>query len=173
MTLFSRWNDFSWVKTKESPFGETIMPQRLPSLDYTERTEKSISTSVDVFVTGQYISHKGRTFSIRERYTVHVRYSMSNIREVMSRIREMIMSKFQQDNPDFNITDIFIPELIRPSAVPEPKYMYRGGRVWRYITRFSEGRFRLQTEKDIYKSRASRLIAKYGLKRREGQIRRL
>lgn len=104
---------------------------------------------------------------------VHVRYSMSNIREVMTRIREMIMRKFEDENADFNITDIFIPELIRPSAVPEPKYFYRGGRIFRYITRYQEGRFRLQTEKTIYKSRAERIIKEYGLKRREGQIRRL
>lgn len=166
---------FKWAGTKHAPYGDIITPQRLPSLDYSELNKKTISTEVTCFITGTYITDRGKIFTIRQRYSVYVRYNRDTLREVMSRVRQMIIDKFNQENEGFTITDIFIPEFMTPSAIPEPTYLYRGGKIFRYITRYNaqQGKFMLDTEKEIYKSKASRIIAKYGLKRREGQIRRL
>lgn len=143
-------------------------------MDYSDEKEPKITTTIDCYVSGTYVTSKGKVFSIRERFSITVTYSNSTIIETMARVRELLISKFEQENPEFKISDIFIPEL-RPEMkrIPEPTFVYRGGKVFRYMTRLQEGRLVLGTERDIYKSRARRIIEKYGLKRREGIIKRL
>lgn len=169
-----KWNLFDWSGPNKARSGEISRPKTLPSLDYSSEKEKPIITTVDCYVTGTYIDNKGKIFTIRERYSIDITYSNSTIIEAMARVRQLLISKFQEDNPSFEIGRIFIPELPpEMKRIPEPKYTYRGGRVYRYMTRIEEGKLMLGTEKDIYKSRAERIIKRYGLKRKEGYIRRL
>lgn len=169
-----KWNYFSWTGPKKAPYGELLRPSTLPSVDYSIPKEKSITTTIDCYVTGSYIDQRGKMFTIRERYSIDVTYSNSTVLEAMARIRQLLMSKFEEENPSFQVGDVFIPELPpEMKVIAEPQYVYRGGRIYRYMTRLSEGRIMLETEKDIYVSRAESIIKRYGLKRREGLIRRL
>lgn len=167
----SNWDSFTWDKAKNARYGSSIIVESLPSLEYEEKGKRSISTTVDCYVTGTYITREGKLFSIKQRYSIDVSYTRDDIIEVMSRIRQMIMEKFKAEHPEYNISDVFIPELLSPRNIPEPAYFYRGGKLYRYLTRFSEGRYILQTEKEIYKSVAKKIIKRYSLRRNMGNVR--
>jgi hypothetical protein len=170
----SRWNNFSWSGPKRAPFGEQIRTSSFPSVDYSNPKEKSISTTITCYVTGTYIDDRGKMFTIRERYSIDVTYSNSTIIETMTRIRSLLIQKFSEDNPSFNVSDIFIPELVPEiKRLAEPMFMYKGGKIYRYMTRMQEGEVMLGAEKDIYKSRAEKILKQYGLKRKEALIKRL
>ena len=65
-------------------------------------------------------------------------------------------------NPNFSISDIFIPELpLEMKKTPEPIYTFRGGKIYRYMTRVEEGKYMLRVQKDIYKNRAERILKTY------------
>lgn len=167
-----RWEIFTWSgDKKKAPYGEMVRPAWLPDADYSNPKEKKITTTIDCYVTGSYVTNKGKIFTIRQRYSINVSYSSSTILETMQRVKQMLMLKFQDDNYGFDIAEVFIPPLTQnlPSA-PQPRFIYRGGKIYKYLTRVEEGRFKLSVEKDIYKSRADRIIKRYGLKRREGNI---
>jgi hypothetical protein len=171
----NRWNEFSWGGGKKSPYGELMMPHQMRDVEATPyKKEKTINTTVDCYATGNYVTDNGKVFSIRERYSITVTYSNSSIIEAMSRVRARIMAKFAEDNPNFMITDVFVPELFPEFKKGyEPMFVAKGGRLFRYMTRLEEGRLLLRTSKDIYKNRAEKLIKDYGIRRREAQIRRL
>jgi len=170
----SKWDMFQWSGTKKAPFGEIVRPTSLPEIDYSDPKEKKITTTIDCYVTGHYLTTKGKIFTIRQRYSITISYSNSTIVETMARIKNLLMQKFQEDNPSFDIDEVFIPPLTPEfKTVAEPRYVYRGGRIFRYMTRVQEGKFMLGIQKDIYKSRAERIIKQYGLKRQQGYIKRL
>lgn len=168
------WDKFTWTGPKRVKHGEAIRPVIIPPVDYSNPKEKVITTEIDCYITGSYTTTKGKIFSIRERYTIQVTYSNSTIIESMTRVRSLLIQKFQEENPNYDVTDVFIPELPPDmKRVPEPRYYYAGGRAWKFQTRMQEGKFLLSTSKEIYKNRAERIIAEYGLKRSEGRISRL
>lgn len=169
-----KFNYFSWTGPKKAPYGELLKPSYLPSVDYSDPKEKSITTEIECFCTGTYITERGKIFTIRERYTITISYSNSTIIEAMTRIRSLLIQKFSEENPSFQISDIFIPELSPEiERIAEPLYLYRGSRLYRYMTRIEEGRVKLEIEQDIYRSRAEKIIHKYGIRRKEALIKRL
>lgn len=178
MTIFpkwveNKWTDFSWNNNKKAPIGEALRSSEVPELDYSGLKEKQISTTIDCYVTGTYLTDNGKIFTIRQRYSVPIKYSNSTIIEAMQRAKSSIVEKFQNENDAFNITDVFIPELKPDMNTYAPMYMYSGGKLWRMQTRVEMGRFKLGVHKDIYKSNAQRLIKQYGIKRKEALIRKL
>jgi hypothetical protein len=171
----SHWEMYSWSGPKKAPYGELIRPSDV-ELDYADPSETPITTTIDCFITGTYIDQKGKMFTIRQRYSVTITYSSSTVVQAMARIRDRLIQKFQAENESFMVGDIFIPELQREvpfKTTPEPIYTYRGGKLWRYLTRIEEGKFKIGLQKEAYKNRARMLIAKYGLKKKEGYIRKL
>ena len=169
-----KFNYFSWTGSKKTPYGELLKPLALPSVDYSNIKEKSITTEITCYCSGHYITNNGRIFTIRERFLILVTYSNSTIIETMSRVRNLVMQKFSEENPSFMIDNVFVPELYpEMRRIPEPMYLYRGNRIWRYMTRLQEGRLVLETEQNIYRSNAEKIIKKYGIRRQEALIRRL
>jgi len=169
-----KWKHYNWAGSRSAQYGESNVLSNLTPLDYSNPKEKSISTTVDVYVTGSYLTGKGKIFTIRKRYSIHIVYTDSTIMQAMQEVRRKAISQFALDNPEFSISDIFVPELkpfFKPGA--EPVYMYRGGRLYRYITKYAEGQYRLETEKEIYKDRITKIIRKYGIRRRDALITKL
>ena len=167
---------FSWTGPKKAPYGELLRPITLPPMDYSSDREKTITTTIDCFVTGQYVDNRGKLFTIRERYKISVSYSNSTIIETMMRVRQMLIMKFTEENPSFSVSEVFVPDLypdMTSRRLMQPIFSYKGGKIWKYLTRIEEGKLVLGIEKDIYKSRAEAIIAKYSLKRSQGLIRRL
>lgn len=172
--ITEKWSLFTWTGPKKAPYGELIRPASLPPVDYSDEKEKPITTTVDCYCTGTYIDDRGKLFTIRERYSLEVTYSNSTIIEAMTRLRNMVISKFEQENPSYQIGDVFVPQLLPElKKTADPRYLYRGGRIYKYLTRIEEGKLMLGTEKQIYKSRAESIIKKYGLKKSEGTIKRV
>ncbi len=173
--ISNRYEQFTWIKNPKQQVGDSIVIQRLPEQDFSEEGERSIETTVDCYVTGSYVDQqKGKVFQIRQRYSIDITYSNSSLVRSTNFVRQEIIRRFEQDNDNFSINEVIIPDLrkIVPEA-PDPILFTGGSRIWKRITRVEEGKLALRREKDIYKSRARRLIERYGLKRRDVQIRRI
>src|SRR3990172_9952852 len=82
---------YSWSGGKKTPFGDNLRGSYLPSVDYSDDKEKPITTTIDIYVTGTYVTQKGKIFTIRERYSIEITYSNSTIIEAMSRVRSIAM----------------------------------------------------------------------------------
>jgi hypothetical protein len=89
-----------------------------------------VSTSIDMYVSGQYIGRKGQQLEVFQRYQVFVRYDASTQRSTMNQLRDQIMRDFSTRYGEFNISATFVPELASPPAPAQDQGFYRGGQVW-------------------------------------------
>jgi hypothetical protein len=129
----------------------------------------TVNTSIDCYITGIYIGVKGNSISIKQRYTVYVSYTRSTQMNAMNKIRSQIMTDFEQNFPQFKISDIFIPETQLPipmQAGPDENadQFYRGSQLYRRISSVDVGQFQVGTERAIFKSRIDQIKKKYGLR---------
>jgi hypothetical protein len=130
----------------------------------------TVNTSVDCYVTGIYIGAKGNSISVKRRYTVYVSYTRSTQMTALNKIRSQIMTDFEQNFPQFKISDVFIPENMLP--IPQQQItsdesadqFYGGSNLYRRISSVDVGQFQVGTEKEIYKSRVAQIKKKYGLR---------
>ena len=117
--------------------------------------EATIRTSVDCYVSGQYVHKRGKTVEVTQRYTIWVTYSSSTQLQTMNQARDRIMMDFQQRyGGTFNISNVFvaqipvpmnIKELPKPDA--EPMEMYGGSAMFRSMTRAERARYEIGTQR--------------------------
>ncbi len=126
--------------------------------------ERKIDTTVDCYVTGQYIDSKGKLFSIKQRYSIRIVYSTSTMHEVMQELRARLVSEFEvkYSQFDFNVTDVFIPEMISLSPVM-PEEEYRGRRLWKLVTRIERRSYgeEMRSAREIFRGRRIGIIRRY------------
>jgi hypothetical protein len=141
--------------------------KNLPVIDNTVPAQKNVNTSVDCYVSGQYVQTNGKTIEVTQRYTVFVAYSAETQAQTMTELKARITSDFESRyGGAFSIIDVDIPSLPRP--VPdEPKLgadpleMYRGSSLFKDIAKFEKLRVQFDNEtkqtirqlKDRYKAR--------------------
>jgi hypothetical protein len=87
----------------------------------------------------------------------------------MTKVRAAIMNDFERNFPNFHITDVFIPEekFIIPigmEGLREPEEFYYGSQLFKAVSRRDVGRFRVGTEKDIFRSRISQIKRRFNLR---------
>lgn len=129
----------------------------------------TVTTSVDCYVTGIYMGSKGRSISVKQRYTVYVSYSRNTQMSAMNKVRSQIIQDFEANFPQFKISDVFIPEnqLPVPQTLAETgddiDQFYEGSRMFRRLWRQEIGEFRVGTEKAIFDSRVKKIKQQFGL----------
>lgn len=130
----------------------------------------TVNTSVDCYVTGIYMGAKGQSISIKQRYTVFVSYTRNTQMQALAKTRNQIIQDFEQNFPQFKVSDIFIPE----SSLPIPPEIsalgddidayYEGSDLFKRLSSQDVGRFRVGTERAIFDSRVKQIKRKYGLR---------
>ena len=136
----------------------TAEPSSIKSLSPIDNSipqQATIRTSVDCYVTGQYVQSRGNTVEVTQRYTVWVAYSKSTQLQTMNQVRDRIMQDFQQRfGTTFNINNVFVQNLPVPTSEniplkpePQPLELYRGSRLFREMTRVERARYEVGTQR--------------------------
>lgn len=146
-----------------------IVGSRYVTIDESTASENNVDTSVDCYVAGTYIGRDGATIEVRQRYTIYVSYSRSTQRIAMTKVRATIINDFERNFPSFHITDVFLPEekFITPlgkEGLRESEEFYYGSELFKTLSRRDVGRFRVGTERDIFKSRISQIKRRFNLR---------
>ena len=147
----------------------------LPVIDNSTPHESNITTSIDVYVSGQYVVGAGRVMEVRQRYSVYVQYSKSTQQKTMNEIRTQVMKDFEDRYGDtFNITTIDIPKLqipkeaILPGTPPgqaSPAEFYHGTTLFREMTRYERMRTEVKTQKEMSDVNIEAIRKRYGFRR--------
>jgi hypothetical protein len=100
---------------------------------------------------------------VKQRYTLYVSYNARTQTVAMARLRNDMIMDFEQNFPQFHVTDIFIPEdkFVIPAG-PEPSEFYYGSELFKRMSRLDVYKYRLGTERQIYDSRTRALRKRYG-----------
>jgi hypothetical protein len=136
-------------------FAEPGGIRTLPIIDNSVPTRSNIRTSVDCYVSGQYLQKNGNVIEVTQRYTIFVSYSHDTQMQTMSQVRERIIQDFESRyGKEFNVTTVFVPDLpVPPPKLPgvgageiAPLEMYRGSDLFKQITAYEKLRYDVGTE---------------------------
>lgn len=125
----------------------------VPVVDNTSPVGRNIRTSIDCYVSGQYVQSGGKTIEVKQRYTIFVGYNKETLTATMAQIRDRVANDFSDRyGGTFNITTIYVPDLAVPADAPrgaEPEQMYQGSGLWRreVIPPYEKARLEIATER--------------------------
>jgi len=137
----------------------------LPVVDLSDPRGGNVHTSIDCYVSGQYVGKRGQIHEVQQRYTVFVSYGRDGQSDAMRQTRSVIASDFSKRfGGTFNMTTVFVPELRVPQGrEADPELMYGGSRT--FAGRFDRSRYELEGEKIKYGENYKNIRRRYGLKR--------
>lgn len=149
---------------------EPMDVRTLPVIDNADSFNKSVRTSVDCYVSGQYVQRNGRVLEVTQRYTVYVSYTKESQYGTMQQVRDRIARDFQEKyGNNFNISNIYVPTLPVPvggiEKEPGEEQMYGGSRMFRDMTKFEKARYDIGTERLKAGINIESIKKRYGLKR--------
>lgn len=138
------------------------------SIDHSGGKKNSVYTSIDCYVAGSYIGPTGKSLEIKQRYTVYVAYNRDTQKIAMNEVRQKIIDDFSMNFPQFRISDIFIPEakFITPlgdDGIVENAEFYQGSEMFKAMSRIDVAQYKVDMEKNIYKSNVKSIKKRYGL----------
>jgi len=127
----------------------------LSPIDNSVPGQATIRTSVDCYVSGQYVQKQGKSVEVTQRYTIYVAYSKETQLATMNKIRDTIMNDFQAKyGGTFNINNVFVQTLPVPvkKDVPvkdeaQPLEMYQGSGLFRDMTRVERARYEIGSQR--------------------------
>lgn len=129
---------------------EPSISRTIPPVDKSVPLMKTMRTSVDCYVSGQYVQRDGRVIEVMQRYSVFIAYTRETQLEAMQEVRNRISQDFQNKyGQTFNIATIFVPDLIAPPlpTVPEPEQMYGGTSLFKQLSAYERERYEVSTER--------------------------
>ncbi len=168
-------NTVGFRGTPNHRIAEPSTVHTLPVVDNALPTQSNVRTSVDCYVSGQYVHRTGKVIEVTQRYTIFVSYAKGTQMQTMNQVRDRISSDFQAKyGTSFNITNAFVPGLPVPRSkeiegigrgVAEPLEMYRGSEMFRDMTRHERARYEIGTQKEMARTNIESIKDRYGLKR--------
>lgn len=145
-----------WQGSIGRKYAEPGTVRTLPVIDNTDPTSANVRTSIDCYVAGQYVGKGGKSFDIKQRYTIFISYGQRTQMQTMSQVRSAISSDFSDKyGAQFNISSVYVPALIAPMqkvpGVPkggsQPIEFYLGSGNFRRMTSHERLRYDLGTER--------------------------
>lgn len=141
----------------------------LPVIDNSVPGQATIRTSIDCYVSGQYVAEKGKITEVTQRYTIFVAYSKSTQMQTMDEVRHRIIADFEAKyGKTFNIVNVHVPGL------PVPKHQlprdvgeiefYHGSRMFRSMTRYERMLYDVRTQRDIARTNIESIKKRYGMR---------
>jgi len=151
-----------------SKSNKVASPESEIVLDYSEPNKANISTSVDCYVSGQYVSTNS-VLEVNFRFNIYVKYSADTVDEAMAGVRQRVEQDFQREFPGFELTSVIIPKerFIIPTArgsMSEDEFFYYGSNLYKRITQMDQARFDMRVHRDIYDKNIDIVKDRYGLK---------
>ena len=149
---------------------DPIDVRSLPVIDNADAFNKAVRTSVDCYVSGQYVQRNGRVLEVTQRYTIYVSYTKETQNETMQQVRDKIARDFQEKyGNNFNISNIYVPNLPIPMKEQRPEVgdeqMYGGSSLFRDMTKYEKARYDIGTERLKANVNIESIKKRYGLKR--------
>jgi hypothetical protein len=144
--------------------GESIEVDKSKVLDHSTEGENNISTSVDCYVSGHYTDSEGRQLTVKQRYTVYVKYSKSTLTTAMSDVRNQIIRDFQAKYPGLMVDDTFVPAMIAPlgrEGILADEGFYYGSKMFRELTKKERLKYNLGTATEMYRKNYKTIEQKY------------
>lgn len=134
----------------------------LPVIDNGDplRVDKNVSTSIDCYVAGTYVGHKGQRLEVVQRYTIYVRYSADSQFATMQQIRARITDDFNARYGQFALSNVFVPELQVPVSA-DPEFLYSGRSMW--ASRIQRASYDIEGEREKAGYNIEKIRRKYGL----------
>ena len=132
---------------------EPVGVRNLPVIDNSDQFNRSVRTSVDCYVSGQYVQSNGRVMEVTQRYTVFVSYNKETQFISMQQVRDRITTDFADKyGKSFNVSNVFVPDLPVPVSAPtggtsDDEVMYGGSRMFREMTSYEKKRYEIGTER--------------------------
>jgi hypothetical protein len=104
----------------------------LPPVDNTLPVGRNVRTSIDCYVSGQYVQKNGKIIEVKQRYTIFIGYNEQTLVQTMNDVRNRILSDFDgRYGKAFNVNNVYVPELSAPVPYADPEQMYAGSGLWR------------------------------------------
>ena len=149
---------------------DPIDVRSLPVIDNADAFNKAVRTSVDCYVSGQYVQRNGRVLEVTQRYTIYVSYTKETQYGTMQQVRDRIARDFQEKYGNtFNISNIYVPNLPIPMQEPRAEVgdeqMYGGTDLFRQMTKYEKARYDIGTERLKADVNIESIKKRYGLKR--------
>lgn len=119
----------------------------MPVIDNTDPVAANVRTSIDCYVSGQYVGKGGKSFEVKQRYTIFVSYGQRTQMQTMSQVRNAIANDFSQKyGMQFTISSVYVPSLITPKpdapgvkkGEEQPIEFYLGSGSFRRMTRYEK-----------------------------------
>lgn len=158
----------SSVGFKGTPSNRTAEPQvnrNLPVIDNSRGSSgPKISTSIDCYVSGEYVSRSGSRMAVIQRYSIFVSYGQDTQAATMQQVRARISQDFSAKyGATFNVAHVHVPDLLTPLRAPtaDAEQFYRGSEEWRL--RIARASFDIGTERTKVTKNISRIRRRYDL----------
>lgn len=138
--------------TPQNKLAEPDGVRTIPVIDNTLPVGKNMRTSIDCYVSGQYIQPNGKVIEVRQRYTIFVGYHRETQAQTMAEVRNRIISDFDaRYGGTFNVSTVHVPDIPAApvAAGPEDEQLYQGSGLWRreVMPPYEKERFDIATEK--------------------------
>ena len=136
----------------------------LPIVDNSVPTRKNVTTSVDCYVSGQYVQKNGAIIEVTQRYTIFVSYSKDTQRQTMQQVNTRIVGDFEaRYGGTFNVSTVFVPDLPIPiEDKAEPLELYGGTDMFRQMSRFEKMRTDIYQERLKERTNIRSIKSRYG-----------
>ena len=153
---------------------EPSQVKTLPVIDNSVPTQSNITTSLDCYVSGQYVQRNGGVIEVTQRYQIFVSYAKSTQQISMQEIRNRIISDFEQKyGTNFNVTNTFVPALMvpvakqlpgTPSGQSAPIELYQGSGLFRQMTRYERVRYEIGTQREMAQTNIGSIKKRYSVR---------
>lgn len=148
----------------------------LPVIDNSLPYVSNVRTSVDCYVSGQYVQRNGQVIEVTQRYSIFISYNKTTHYQTMQHLQERIASDFQaRYGAAFNITTVYVPDLPAPinDNVPGvqpgqemPIEFYTGSRLFKDQHEYQKLRLDIGKEHIKEKTNIQNLRKRYGFGKR-------
>lgn len=143
----------------------------LPVIDNSMPHGQNVRTSVDCYVSGQYVQRNGKSLSVTQRYSIFVSYGRESQVNTLKEVRERVAADFQERyGGTFNITTIHVPDLKTPVDVPnygDDMNLYGGSQSFkRQLGNYEKMRLDVGTERLKERLNVGSIRNRYGFGRR-------
>ena len=148
----------------------------LPVIDNSLPYVSNVRTSVDCYVSGQYVQRNGQVMEVTQRYSIFISYNKTTHYQTMQHLQQRIAADFQaRYGSAFNITTVYVPDLPTPMQdnVPgvapgqeAPMEFYYGSRLFKSTHEYQKLRLDVGKEHIKEKTNIQNLRARYGYGKR-------
>lgn len=161
-------SDVGFKGTSQHRITEPQKVQNLSIVDNSLPGKPTIRTSIDCYVSGQYIQKGGKMIEVTQRYTIFVSYSTQTLTATMSQARERIVGDFEaRYGRTFNVSSVYVPGLPVPKDEREdrqPMELYGGSQLFKEMTRYEKMRYDIGTEKLKADTNIRSVKSRYGFR---------